>query len=86
MTCPKCGSHMEIDLNLDRMTCSWLRPWRCMICGKYIYPGVLADTRTNGANHTLRYTGKRRVHGKTGVRDKHNHGNKRLLAELKGEI
>jgi len=57
-----------------------------MICGKYIYPGVLADTRTNGANHTLRYTGKRRVHGKTGVRDKHNHGNKRLLAELKGEI
>ena len=78
MTCPKCGSHMEIDLNLDRMTCSWLRPWRCMICGKYIYPGVLADTRTNGANHTLRW--------KTGVRDKHNHGNKRLLAELKGEI
>ena len=80
MTCPKCGSHMETDLSLDRVTCSWLRPWRCMICGKYIYPGVLADTRTNGANHTLRYTGKRRV------RDKHNHGNKRLLAELKGEI
>ena len=75
MTCPKCGSYMETDLSLDRMTCSWLHPWRCMICGKYIYPGALADTR---ANHTLRR--------KTGVRDKHNHGNKRLLAELKGKI